>query len=46
MSPLEVKISQAYRVNEALEDEQREIEVRLNKTEGKMLVNLLQILMH
>ena len=34
LSPLEVKISQAYRVNEALEDEQREIEVRLNKIDG------------
>ena len=34
LSPLEAKISQAYRVNEAAEDEQREIEVRLNKIEG------------
>ena len=34
LSPLEAKISQAYRVNEAVEDEQREIEVRLNKIEG------------
>ena len=34
LSPLETKISQAYRVNEAIEDEQREIEVRLNKIEG------------
>ena len=34
VSPLEAKISQAYRVNEAIEDEQREIEVRLNKIEG------------
>ena len=34
LSPLEAKISQAYRVNEALEDQQREFEVRLNKIEG------------
>ena len=34
LSPLEAMISQAYRVNEAVEDEQREIEVRLNKIEG------------
>ena len=34
LSALEAKISQAYRVNEAVEDEQREIEVRLNKIEG------------
>ena len=34
LSPLEAKISQAYRVNEAVEDEQLEIEVRLNKIEG------------
>ena len=34
LSPLEAKISQAYRVNEAVEDEQRGIEVRLNKIEG------------
>ena len=34
VSPLEAKISQAYRVNEAIEDEQKEIEVRLNKIEG------------
>ena len=34
LSPLETKISQAYRVNEAIEDEQKEIEVRLNKIEG------------
>ena len=34
VSPLEAKISQAYRVNEAIENEQREIEVRLNKIEG------------
>ena len=34
LSPLEAKISQAYRVNVAIEDEQREIEVRLNKIEG------------
>ena len=34
LSPLEAKISQAYRVNEAIEDEQKEIEVRLNKIEG------------
>ncbi len=33
-SELEAKISQAYRVNEAVEDEQREVEVRLNKIEG------------
>ena len=31
VSPLEAKISQAYRVNEAIENEQREIEERLNK---------------
>ena len=34
LSPLEAKISQAHRVNEAIEDEQKEIEVRLNKIEG------------
>ena len=34
LSPLEAKISQAYRVNEAVEDEQREIEVRRNKIKG------------
>ena len=34
LSPLEAKISQAYRVNEAVEDEQLEIEVRLNKIDG------------
>ena len=34
LSPLEAKISQAYRVNEAIEEEQKEIEVRLNKIEG------------
>ena len=34
LSQLEAKISQTYRVNEAVEDEQREIEVRLNKIEG------------
>ena len=34
LSPLEAKISQAYRINEAVENEQREIEVRLNKIEG------------
>ena len=34
LSSIEAKISQAYRVNEAVEDEQREIEVRLNKIEG------------
>ena len=34
LSPLEAKISQAYRVNEAIEDEQLEIEVRLNKIDG------------
>ena len=34
LSPLEAKISQAYIVNEAVEDDQREIEVRLNKIEG------------
>ena len=34
LSPLEAKISQAYRVNEAVEDEQLGIEVRLNKIEG------------
>ena len=41
LSPLEAKISQAYRVNEAVEDEQREIEVRLNKIKGlkKLLPN-------
>ena len=27
LSPLEAKISQAYRVNEAIENDQREIEV-------------------
>ena len=30
VSLLKAKISQAYRVNEAIENEQREIEVRLN----------------
>ena len=34
LSPLEAKISKSYRINESLEDEQREIEVRLNKIEG------------
>ena len=34
LSPLEAKIYQAYIVNEAIEDEQREIEVRMNKIEG------------
>ena len=34
LSQLKAKISQAYRVNEAVEDEQSEIEVRLNKIEG------------
>ena len=29
LSPLEAKISQEYRVNKAVEDEQLEIEVRL-----------------
>ena len=43
LSPLEAKISQAYRVNEAVEDEQREIEVRLNKIDGlKPLVPIRQ----
>tara|TARA_Y100000589_G_C27001895_1_gene567117 strand:- start:702 stop:848 length:147 start_codon:yes stop_codon:yes gene_type:complete len=41
LSPLEAMISQAYRVNEDVEDEQREIEVRLNKIER--LKPLLQI---
>ena len=34
LSSLEAKISQANSVNEAVEDEQQEIEVRLNKIEG------------
>ena len=34
LSPLEVNISQAYRVNEAVEDEHRKIEVRINKIDG------------
>ena len=34
LSPLEAKISQAYRVNEAVEDEQLEIEARLIKIDG------------
>tara|TARA_S200000501_G_C20496227_1_gene600493 strand:- start:217 stop:633 length:417 start_codon:yes stop_codon:yes gene_type:complete len=34
LSELEAKIAQAYRINESVEDEQREIEVRLNKIEG------------
>ena len=34
LSRLEAKISQAYRVNETVEDEQLEIEVRLNKIDG------------
>tara|TARA_A100001011_G_C13962645_1_gene695939 strand:- start:173 stop:502 length:330 start_codon:yes stop_codon:yes gene_type:complete len=34
LPPLEPKISQAYRINESVEDEQREIEVRLNKIDG------------
>ena len=33
-NPLEEKVSQSYRINEAVEDEQREIEVRLNKIDG------------
>ena len=39
LSPLKAKISQSYRINESVEDEQREIEVRLNKIDGlKLLV--------
>ena len=34
LSPLEAKVSQAYRVNEAIEEKQKEIEVRLNKIVG------------
>ena len=34
LSQLEANISQAYIVNEAVEDEQLEIEVRLNKIDG------------
>ena len=34
LSRLEAKISLAYRVNEALEDEHRGFEVRINKIEG------------
>ena len=34
LSPQEAKISQSYRINESIEDEQREIEVRLNKIQG------------
>ena len=33
LSPLEAKISQAYRVNKGIEDEQIEIVVRLNRIE-------------
>ena len=40
LSPLEAKISQAYRVNEAVEDEQREIKVRLNKIEAVSYTHL------
>ncbi len=31
---LQLIISKFYRINEAVEDEQRDIEVRLNKIEG------------
>ena len=34
LSELETKIAKAYRINESVENEQREIEVRLNKIEG------------
>ena len=34
LSELETKIARAYRINESVENEQREIEVRLNKIEG------------
>ena len=45
LSPLEAKISQANSVNEAVEDEQQEIEVRLNKIEGlkPLLPNLFYV---
>ena len=43
LSPLETKISQAYRVIEDIEDEQREIEVRLNKIEGLKPFNRFKI---
>tara|TARA_B100000989_G_scaffold277090_1_gene237802 strand:- start:1816 stop:1971 length:156 start_codon:yes stop_codon:yes gene_type:complete len=33
LPPIELKISQAYKVNKAVKDEQREIEVRINKIE-------------
>ncbi len=31
LSPLEAKISQAYKINESLEEKKREIEVRIKK---------------
>ena len=34
LSPQEAKISQSYRINKSVEDERREIEVRLNKIQG------------
>ena len=34
LSELETKIAKAYRINESEENEQREIELRLNKIEG------------
>ena len=34
LSELETKIAKVYSINESVEDEQREIEVRLNKIEG------------
>ena len=43
LSSLEGNISQVYRFNKVLKDEQREIEVKLTKTEGleKLLTNLI-----
>ena len=39
LSELETKIAKAYRINESVENEQREIEVRLNKIdELKLLI--------
>ena len=34
LSELETKIAKVYSINESVEDEQREIEVRLNKIQG------------
>ena len=43
LSPLEAKISQAYRINETVEDEQQEIEVRLIKIDVLKPLNRFKI---